>query len=62
MTKKIDVGILGGDKRHIELINSLHHEGHNIFATGFDKAIIEYTKRDRRTGKTINFTTFKWSI
>jgi len=39
MTKKIDVGILGGDKRQIELINFLHNDGHNVFATGFDKAI-----------------------
>lgn len=39
MTKKIDVGILGGDKRQIELINCLQKEGHNVFATGFDKAI-----------------------
>lgn len=39
MTKKIDVGILGGDKRQIELINCLKKEGHNVFATGFDKAL-----------------------
>ena len=39
MTKKIDVGILGGDKRQIELINLFHNEGYNTFATGFDKVI-----------------------
>ena len=37
--KKIDVGILGGDDRQLELINSLYKEGHNLYITGFDKAI-----------------------
>lgn len=41
MTKKIDVGILGGDKRQIALINSFYNDGHNVFTTGFDKVINE---------------------
>ena len=39
MNNIINIGILGGDKRQIELANSLHEDGQNVFITGFDKAL-----------------------
>lgn len=39
MNNIINIGILGGDKRQIELANILHEDGQNVFITGFDKAL-----------------------
>ncbi len=39
MNNIINIGILGGDKRQIELANSLYEDGQNVFTTGFDKAL-----------------------
>ena len=37
MTSTMSFGILGGDKRQIALVNSLHFDGHDVYVHGFDK-------------------------